>query len=299
MVMGKKEEFKDLLCKVIHTVFDDEHVKDHKEFCKELSGIPVYKNPGSSKISESSHGSKIGGNKISEEFNEMLIIQAQKENNKVVFSGACYEIIDKEKKLVYDPVIIVIRAKGGFDYEIQLSNESGYLFLRKVIHSGLTYEVNTDEGYVRWLQIDEDGQGTKIIEVNFGKRDAAMSFKFAIIECLYEINTKKSVKDSIAPEDFSYVKQIGERPDFSEQFNKKVVKTYEDKEDIQEISEKVFYYGGEEAHKGLEKYRTLCQGKVHKDVSVASLGEMLELLKISSDNEIEVSFYIILENRKN
>jgi hypothetical protein len=31
-----------------------------------------------------------------------------------------------------------------------------------------------------------------------GKRDAAMSLKFDIVECLYEINTKKKLTDAIA-----------------------------------------------------------------------------------------------------
>lgn len=37
------------------------------------------------------------------------------------------------------------------------------------------------------------------MEVNFnGKRDAAMSLKFAITQCFYEFNTKKKLTDTIA-----------------------------------------------------------------------------------------------------
>ncbi len=41
----------------------------------------------------------------------------------------------------------------------------------------------------------------------------------------------------------------------------------------------MFVYNNEEAKKGLEKYKTLTQGKIH-NISVAALGSMLESLKI-------------------
>lgn len=53
----------------------------------------------------------------------------------------------------------------------------------------------------------------------------------------------------------------------------------------------MFVYNNEEAKKGLEKYRTFTQGKIH-DISVAALGSMLESLKIDEANEIKVTFFI-------
>lgn len=68
--------------------------------------------------------------------------------------------------------------------------------MRKELTPGLIYEINTDLGYIKWMQLKE---GYKVVEVNFeGKRDAAMSLKFAIVQCLYEYNTKKRLQDSIA-----------------------------------------------------------------------------------------------------
>ena len=55
------------------------------------------------------------------------------------------------------------------------------------------YEVNTDISYVRWFHDKE------IVEVSFnGKRDAAMSLKFAILQCLYQQNTKRKLQDAVA-----------------------------------------------------------------------------------------------------
>lgn len=54
----------------------------------------------------------------------------------------------------------------------------------------------------------------------------------------------------------------------------------------------MFVYNNEEAKKGLEKYRTFTQGKIH-DISVAALGSMLESLKIDEANEIKVTFLYI------
>jgi len=51
----------------------------------------------------------------------------------------------------------------------------------------------------------------------------------------------------------------------------------------------MFVYNNEEAKKGLEKYKTFTQGKIH-DISVAALGSMLESLKIDENNEIKVPF---------
>ena len=49
------------------------------------------------------------------------------------------------------------------------------------------------------------------------------------------------------------------------------------------MSEAKFVYENKDAGKGLEKYRVLCQGKI-SNFDIASLGNMLETLKISEDN---------------
>lgn len=42
-------------------------------------------------------------------------------------------------------------------------------------------------------------EGCKVVEVNFdGKRDAAMSLKFGVLQCLYENNEKRKLTDAVA-----------------------------------------------------------------------------------------------------
>ena len=82
------------------------------------------------------------------------------------------------------------------------------------------------------------------------------------------------------------MKEIGEKSQIAIKPNEKVVKIYEQKEELADFGEKVFKYDNEEVHKGLEKYRDLHQGKI-TDINVASLGAMLEVLKISEDNQIK------------
>ncbi len=53
----KKDVFKDLLCLILKKIADDENITNHLDFCKELTGIPVYKKAEekiSSKLSTSS-----------------------------------------------------------------------------------------------------------------------------------------------------------------------------------------------------------------------------------------------------
>lgn len=81
--------------------------------------------------------------------------------------------------------------------------------MKKEITPGLVYEINTDLGYLKWLEINEE---SKIYEVNFeGKRDAAMSLKFDIMECMYEINTKRKLTDAIAEDEVSYLRRMNEK----------------------------------------------------------------------------------------
>lgn len=49
----------------------------------------------------------------------------------------------------------------------------------------MNYEINVEKGYIRWINTDED---CIIIEVNLdGKRDAALSLKYNMLECFYEL----------------------------------------------------------------------------------------------------------------
>ncbi len=43
MNLDKKDTFKDILCLILKKIANDDNVKNHLEFCKELPGIPVYK----------------------------------------------------------------------------------------------------------------------------------------------------------------------------------------------------------------------------------------------------------------
>lgn len=38
-----KDKFKDIACKVIRLILNDDNIKDHLKLCKDLPGIPVYK----------------------------------------------------------------------------------------------------------------------------------------------------------------------------------------------------------------------------------------------------------------
>lgn len=38
-----KNKFKEIVCQILKIVLNDELIKDHLKLCKELAGIPVYK----------------------------------------------------------------------------------------------------------------------------------------------------------------------------------------------------------------------------------------------------------------
>lgn len=81
-------------------------------------------------------------------------------------------------------------------YEVHLINGAGYTYLKKELTPLLVYEINTEIGYFRWLH---DKESYTIVEVNFdGKRDVAMSLRFAILQCQYEQNTKRKLQDAVA-----------------------------------------------------------------------------------------------------
>jgi hypothetical protein len=107
-------------------------------------------------------------------------------------------------------VVFVLKKMGNFEFEFQLLNAAGFSILRKDLNPDLLYEVNTDLGYVKWMQ---DKAPYRVVEVNFqGKRDVAMSLKFAIVQCLYERKAKKNLKDEVAEDEIAYMGQIPDEP---------------------------------------------------------------------------------------
>jgi hypothetical protein len=38
-----KDKFRDIVCRVLKTLLNDENIRDHLKLCKELQGIPIYK----------------------------------------------------------------------------------------------------------------------------------------------------------------------------------------------------------------------------------------------------------------
>jgi hypothetical protein len=58
----------------------------------------------------------------------------------------------------------VLKAYPNFEYEFHLINATGYTFEKKVIDSGLNYEINLEFGYIRWINLESD---CLIVEVNF------------------------------------------------------------------------------------------------------------------------------------
>lgn len=68
-------------------------------------------------------------------------------------------------------------------------------------------------------------EGYKVVQVNFqGKRDAAMSLKFAIVQCLYEYNTKRKMQDAVAEDQITYMQRMSEKT--QPVMNPKIIKTY-------------------------------------------------------------------------
>ena len=98
---------------------------------------------------------------------------------------------------------------------MQLINATGYCFKQKQIDPALVYEINYNESYLKWLHI-QTKEKSKIIEVNFnGKKDVAMSVKFAIEECLYETKIHKKMIDMISEDQLQYLKSSSNQIDFS------------------------------------------------------------------------------------
>ncbi len=60
----EKFKFKDIACRALKQILNDENIKDHLKLCKQLPGIPVYKTNADTEKSET--GSLPISSKISE-----------------------------------------------------------------------------------------------------------------------------------------------------------------------------------------------------------------------------------------
>lgn len=49
----EKDRFRDILCKALKEITNDENIKDHLKLCKDLPGIPVYKSNSDSESNKS------------------------------------------------------------------------------------------------------------------------------------------------------------------------------------------------------------------------------------------------------
>ena len=54
-----KEKFRDVLCRALKIILNDDNIKDHLKLCKELPGIPIYKSNTESESASLPISSKI------------------------------------------------------------------------------------------------------------------------------------------------------------------------------------------------------------------------------------------------
>lgn len=103
----------------------------------------------------------------------------------MVHTCSLFHVQLKERKLIQEYAIFVLKAYPNFEYEFHIINATGFTFLKKSVDLGLNYEINLDNGYIRWIDLDSD---CLIVQVNFeGKRDAALSLKYNMLEAIYEM----------------------------------------------------------------------------------------------------------------
>lgn len=100
-----------------------------------------------------------------------------------------------------------------------------------------------------------------------------------MFEVMYELRSKRKVEDDVPAEEVAYMKKIDEEPKMESLMKSKVVAFYQEKETIEEIGDKNFFYQDEDMKEGLN-YSNFCQAKIG-DFSIASLGSLMETLNIS------------------
>ena len=124
----------------------------------------------------------------------------------MVHTCSLYNVHKRERKIVQEYAIFVLKSFPNYGYEFHLINATGYTFLKKVVDTGLNYEINLEYGYIRWIDLDQD---CMIVEVNFnGKRDAALSLKYNMLEVMYELREHKRLDEVASPEEIAYIKKI-------------------------------------------------------------------------------------------
>lgn len=71
----EKDKFRDVLCRALKEIANDENIKDHLKLCKDLPGIPVYKsNTDSESVKSLAASSKISSKSEKDlEINNVLI----------------------------------------------------------------------------------------------------------------------------------------------------------------------------------------------------------------------------------
>ena len=119
-----------------------------------------------------------------------------------------------------------------------------------------------------------------IVEVNFdGKRDAALSLKYNMLEVVYELREHRKLDEVASPEEIAYMKKIDEEKPEDLEEKHKVVEIYKHKDEIENVSGKDYFYKDEELKYG-HLYANFCQAKI-RDFSMAALGSLMETLSIS------------------
>lgn len=124
----------------------------------------------------------------------------------MVHTCSLYHVALKERTLVQEYAIFVLKSYPNYEYEFNIVNATGYTFYKKTVDTSLNYEINLQFGYVRWIDIDKD---CVIVEVNFdGKKDAALSLKYNMLEVMYELREHRKLDEIASPEEISYMKKI-------------------------------------------------------------------------------------------
>lgn len=76
-------------------------------------------------------------------------------------------------------------------------------------------------------------QNCLIVEVNFdGKRDAALSLKYNMLEVMYELREHRKLDEVASPEEIAYLKKIDLEEPREEKTGYKVVEIYKNKDEI-------------------------------------------------------------------
>ncbi len=104
-------------------------------FCKELAGIPIYKTEVKTNKNVSSGISTSDKAQI----NEILIQEAQKEENKMVHTCSYYQVELRERKLILETAIFVLKTYPDYECEFQVINGTGYVVVKKAVDAGLNY----------------------------------------------------------------------------------------------------------------------------------------------------------------